>query len=153
MLEPSDLRDKSPFLGVDHQVFVVRDLEAKLRFWTNDMGFNLAFKKTDEALGFEQAFFDLRDGTFIELLAPTNETSPLNEILSEHGDCLYVLALKVSEITSAIDQLSKQGANVTVNSAGRVFVESNPPALPKIQLWPINQRHSWRKVSDWDQTL
>jgi len=148
VLEPSDLRDKSPFLGVDHQVFVVRDLEAKLRFWTNDMGFKLAFKKTDVALGFEQAFFDLRDGTVIELLTPTNETSPLNKILSEHGDCLYVLALKVSEITSAIDQLSKQGANVTVNSAGRVFVESNPPALPKIELWPINQRHSWREVSD-----
>jgi methylmalonyl-CoA/ethylmalonyl-CoA epimerase len=153
VLESSELRHKSPFLGVDHQVFVVRDLEAKLRFWTKDMGFNLAFKKTDEDLGFEQAFFDLSDGTFIELLAPTNETSPLNKILREYGDCLYVLALKVSEITSAIDQLSKQGANVTVNSAGRVFVESNPPALPKIQLWPINQRHSWRPVSDSDQTL
>ena len=61
----------NPFLGVDHQVFVVAEMGPSIEFWQGQLAIELQFRTTNEEYGVDQAFFTLPDGTFVELLAPT----------------------------------------------------------------------------------
>jgi methylmalonyl-CoA/ethylmalonyl-CoA epimerase len=134
----------NPFTGVDHQVFVVADMESAIEFWQNQLGIELKFRTVSEEHKVDQAFFPLPDGTFIELLAPTESSSPVARIIEEQGEGLYVLAMKVADLASATEVLQANGAVVTGEGTDRVFVQPEVPGAPMIQLWPEDRPHRWR---------
>ena len=137
----------SPFTGVDHQVFVVADMEPAVEFWQNQLGMELQFRAVSEEHHVDQVFFPLPDGTFIELLAPTDSESPVARIIEEKGEGLYVLAMKVADLAGATEVLQANGAVVTGEGTDRVFVQSKVPGAPMIQLWPEDRPHRWRDNS------
>ena len=134
----------SPFTGVDHQVFVVADMEPAIEFWQNQLGMELQFRTVSEEHHVDQVFFPLPDGTFIELLAPTDSASPVERIIEKQGEGLYVLAMKVADLASAIKVLQANGAVVTGEGTDRVFVQPEVVGAPMIQLWPQDRPHRWR---------
>ena len=134
----------NPFTGIDHQVFVVADMDPAIEFWQNQLGIELQFRTVNEEHNVDQAFFPLPDGTFIELLAPTDNASPVARIIKKHGEGLYVLAMKVADLTSAVDVLKIKGASISGEGTDRVFVNPQVPGAPNIQLWPENRAHRWR---------
>ena len=75
----------NPFLGVDHQIFVVAEMDPSIEFWQGLLAIELQFRTTNEEYGVDQAFFTLPDGTFVELLAPTAGSSPVAKIPRETG--------------------------------------------------------------------
>ena len=134
----------SPFTGVDHQVFVVADMEAAVAFWQNQLGIALKYRAVSEEHHVDQVFFPLPDGTFIEILAPTESSSPVARIIEERGEGLYVLALKVADLASATEALKTNGAALSGEGTDRVFVRPEMPGAPMIQLWPEDRPHRWR---------
>ena len=134
----------SPFTGVDHQVFVVADMAAAIEFWRNQLGMELQFRTVSEEHCVDQVFFPLPDGTFIELLAPTESSSPVARIIEEQGEGLYVLAMKVADLAGATEVLQANGAVVTGAGTERIFVQPEVPGAPRIQLWPEDRPHRWR---------
>ena len=120
----------NPFLGVDHQVFVVADMGPSIEFWQGQLAIELQFRTTNEEYGVDQAFFTLPDGTFVELLAPTASSSPVAKILEKQGEGLYLLAMKVANLASAIATLQANGATVTGEGrTGCVFSQRYPVPL------------------------
>lgn len=134
----------SPFAGIDHQVFVVADLGLAIEFWQSQLGIKVQFRSKSVEHGVEQAFFPLPDDTFIELLAPTGQTSPIARIIEKQGEGLYVLAMKVADLQNAIDTLKANGATITGEGTDRVIVRPHVSGAPLIQLWPKDRRHRWR---------
>ncbi len=133
-----------PFVGIDHQVFVVADLQPALAFWQGQLGLELRFRTSSERHAVDQAFLPLPDGTFIELLAPTDPSSPVARIIEERGEGLYVLAMKVSDLSSAIAALKANGKKLEGEGTERVFVQPEVPGAPIVQLWPEDRPHRWR---------
>ncbi len=138
------MNTSSAFTGVDHQVFVVADMEPAIEFWQNQLGIELRFRTVSEEHNVDQAFFPLSDGTFIELLAPTEASSPVARIIEKQGEGLYVLAMKVADLAAATEDLKASGAVVTGEGTDRVFVQPHLPGAPMIQLWPEDRPHRWR---------
>ena len=61
--------------GVDHIVVRVKDLEAGIATYRDCLGMELERTAESEAIGIKQAFFPLRDGGFLEVVARTGGDS------------------------------------------------------------------------------
>lgn len=82
-------------IGTDHIVIAVRDIEDGIRNWRDGLGLSLSHTVDLEEAGIRQAFFALDDGTFIELIAPAREGSPLDAALDSRDEGIHVLSLRV----------------------------------------------------------
>ena len=91
--------------GTDHLVLLVSDIESGVRTWRDNLGLTLSHRVDLPEIGMAQAFFLLDDGTFIELIAPTVETSPLNAALESRGEGVHVAAMRVDDLVCAVSEL------------------------------------------------
>jgi methylmalonyl-CoA/ethylmalonyl-CoA epimerase len=132
----------SPFLGLDHLVFLTRDIDGAISHWQQMLDLHTRVEHTEH--GVAQAFFTLPDGAFIELVAPTDGESTVSQLIDEKGEGFYVLAMQVADMTSAQEQLKAQGATLVGEGTDRVFVRPASLAEPMVQLWPRDRPHRWR---------
>ncbi len=131
-------------LAIDHVVLVVASIEQGITAWQDKLGLDLTYQVdlTDNRVA--QAFFSLKDGTFIELIAPMAEDSELNSVLKSRPEGIYALAMKVEDLTSSADQLQKRGVRLIGAGTTRVFIHPKSANGILIQLWPKTQPHRWR---------
>ena len=130
--------------GTDHTVIVVRDIEDGIHKWRDGLGLTLSHRVDLEDAGIRQAFFALEDGTFIELIAPARQGSPLDGVLESRGEGIHVLAMRVDDLEKSVAELSAKGVRLTGVGTPQVFVH---PAFSNgimIQLWPKDRAHRWR---------
>jgi methylmalonyl-CoA/ethylmalonyl-CoA epimerase len=132
----------SVFLGVDHLVFLTRDIKASIINWERMLSLHTRVGHTEH--GVAQAFFTLPDGTFIELVAPTDDDSTVAQLIEEKGEGFYVLAMQVTNMLDAQAFLKANGATLRGEGTDRVFVVPEAISEPTIQLWPIDRPHRWR---------
>lgn len=132
----------SPFLGLDHLVFLTRDIDVAIAHWQQMLVLHTRVDHTDHAVA--QAFFTLSDGTFIELVAPTDDKSTIAQLIDEKGEGFHLLAMQVVDMAEAQEMLKKLGAELLGEGTDRVFVKPGSPAEPMIQLWPRDRPHRWR---------
>lgn len=133
---------ESPFLGLDHLVFLTRDIESALAFWQRSLDLHTQFDHSEH--GVTQAFFTLPDGTFVELLAPTSDDSPVAKLLEDKGEGFHVLAMQVADMIDAQEVLKRNGATLVGEGTDRVFVKPDSAGEPMIQLWQKDRPHRWR---------
>jgi methylmalonyl-CoA/ethylmalonyl-CoA epimerase len=133
-----------PYLGLDHLVLLVSDFESARATWEEQLGLTLHHHVHLEEHGIHQAFFPLPDQTFIELIAPSSDDSPIKRLIEENGEGLHVLAMRVKDLPSAIATLKEQGAEIIGEGTPRVFVKPQSRTSPMIQLWPQDRPHRWR---------
>lgn len=136
--------DKAPLLGQDHLVLVVADMDSALVKWRDQLGLPLQHFVTHEEYGIAQAFFPLADGTFVELIAPTKDDSPVAKILAEKGEGLHVIAMQVEELDAAVKRFQDQGVELIGAGTDRVFIHPDSANGMMIQLWPKDRPHRWR---------
>jgi len=134
-----------PYLGFDHLVFLAQNMDDALAYWTSALGFLDIHEVILEEAGVHQVFLPLPDGTFVELIAPLGEDSPVRQLLEKKGDGLYVLAMKVADLESAVAMLKVSGADIIGEGTDRVFVQSADEQAAMIQLWPIDRPHRWQQ--------
>ena len=134
--------------GTDHTVIAVRDIEDGIRNWRDGLGLVLSHAVDLDEAGVRQAFFALPDGTFIELVAPAREGSPLDAALEARGEGIHVLALRVDDPDETVAGLQTQGVRLTGVGTPQVFVHPKSANGVMIQLWPKNRPHRWRDGPD-----
>lgn len=132
------------FLGQDHLVYVVEDMDSAIEKWRDQMGLPLQHFVDLEEHGIKQAFFTLSDGTFIELLSATNDQSRVAQILKEKGEGIHVVAMQVADLDAAVAQLQENGSELMGVGTDRVFIHPNSANGVMIQLWPKDRPHRWR---------
>lgn len=82
--------------GVDHIVIRVRDLDAAVASYRRI--FDIEPRRTSSAaLKADQAFFDLPNGTAVELVMPTDAASPLAGPLEKRGEGIHSIAFAVQD--------------------------------------------------------
>ena len=133
------------FSGADHLVISVRDIDQGIDTWQNKLGLTLSHKVDLQEVGICQAFFLLEDDTFIELIAPMSDSSPIAKTLESRGEGVHTVALKVDDIDVAIEHLASQGVQLIGVGSPQVFIHPKSANGVRIQLWPKTQPHRWKE--------
>ena len=132
--------------GTDHLVLLVADIEAGIRTWRDGMGLSLTHRVSLSEAGIDQAFFLLADGTFLELIAPIGEASPLNTALQGRGEGVHVVAMKVDDLDAAVADLRERGVRLIGEGSAQVFVHPESTGGVVLQLWPSDRPHRWQSA-------
>ena len=130
--------------GIDHIVIAVNDIEHGIETWRDKLGIALSHRANHPDAGLEIAFFCLDDGTFLELVSPTSDQSPLNEFLQDKGEGVHLLSLQVDDLDRTVADLLEKGVALDGVGSPRVVIRPESASGIPIQLWPKGRPHKWR---------
>jgi methylmalonyl-CoA/ethylmalonyl-CoA epimerase len=103
--------------GIDHIGLVVRDIDASLPYYTDQLGFRLISDESTTASGGARLVY-LDTGTVtLQLVSPLG-SGPIADALAQRGEGLHHLCMTVDDIDESIASLAP-GATVPVALGGR----------------------------------
>jgi methylmalonyl-CoA/ethylmalonyl-CoA epimerase len=105
------------FKGLDHVVVRVEDLDAAIASYQKILDIEPRRTHSD-ALNADQAFFHFADGTFLELITPTSDASPIAGPLAKRGEGIHTVAFAVDDQKATAAALGERG----VRTIGDAFV-------------------------------
>jgi methylmalonyl-CoA/ethylmalonyl-CoA epimerase len=105
------------FTGLDHVVVRVKDLDAAVAGYKKIFGKEPKLASSD-ALKAKQAFFYFDNGTFLELIQPTDNASPIAGSLNKLGEGVHTVAFATTDVAATAKQLGDAG----VRTIGGAFV-------------------------------
>jgi methylmalonyl-CoA/ethylmalonyl-CoA epimerase len=116
------------FTGLDHVVVRVNDLDAAIEGYVNILGIEPE-RKSSDVLKANQAFFYFGNGTFLELIQPTDDSSPIAGSLKKLGEGIHTVALSVDDQKATVAALEANevrtigGAFIHPGAANGVLVQ------------------------------
>jgi len=105
------------FTGLDHVVVRVKDLDAAIEGYTKIFG-KQPKRASSAALKANQAFFYFDNGTFLELIQPTDDSSPIAGSLNKLGEGVHTVAFATTDVAATAKELDGAG----VRTIGGAFV-------------------------------
>jgi methylmalonyl-CoA epimerase len=124
------------FKGVDHIVVRVKDLDAGIANWRDNFGLTLDRTSESVELGMKQAFFNLDNGGFIEVVAPLSDDSPVAKAIESRGEGLHVMAMEVEDRDATVKQLEANGVKLIGVGTSQVFIHPKSANGMLVQLTP-----------------
>jgi methylmalonyl-CoA epimerase len=95
--------------GVDHIVVAVKDIEAAVGRYEAIYGTKVSERRDNEAAGMRIAFFRFADGTYTELVTNLGDKGPIAKRLTDQGEGLHMVAMKVDDIEKTVADLREKG--------------------------------------------
>ena len=120
--------------GFDHLVIRVADLEAGIRTYRDRLGLTLDRTDQTDALGVRQAFFNLPDGGFIEVVAPTDPKGAVARSLESRGEGIHTISFAVDDIAATCAAMKEAGAELIGEGGPQVFVHPKSTHSVLLQL-------------------
>lgn len=110
--------------GVDHVVVRVKDLEAGIATYRDSFGLELERTAESEAIGIKQAFFPLRDGGFLEVVAPLGPETAVGRAIESRGEGIHTVALAVDNMEQTAKDLQAKDVQLigADRPGGQVFI-------------------------------
>ncbi len=108
--------------GFDHMVVRVADFDAGVATYRDALGLDLDRTDENAALGIKQAFFNLPDGGFIEVVAPTDANGAVGKALEGRGEGMHTMSLAVDDMAATVAELKETGARLIGEGGPQVFV-------------------------------
>ena len=108
--------------GFHHLVVRVEDLDAAIGIWQSVLGAELDRTDENDALGIRQAFFNLPDGGFVELVSPTNDSAAVGKALASRGEGIHTIALAVDDVAASGEAIKAAGGQLIGEGGPQVFV-------------------------------
>jgi len=105
------------FQGVDHVVVRVADMDSAIDGYSKLLDMTPDLKHSDD-LKADQAFFHFDNGTFLELISPTDDSSPIAGSLKKLGDGIHTVAFAVDDARETVADLDGKG----IRTIGGAFV-------------------------------
>lgn len=98
-------------LGVDHVGIAVSDLKETGSFWGEALGLPANGEETVAEQKVTTGFFPTPNGSEIELLAATDETSPIAKFIEKNNGRggIQHIALRVDDLEAALAELKEKG--------------------------------------------
>jgi methylmalonyl-CoA/ethylmalonyl-CoA epimerase len=115
------------FKGIDHVVIAVNDLDAGIKQYEAVYGTAAVDRAEQPALGLKQAYFRFGD-TYVEIVSPLGENSPIARRLSASGEGVYLVAMRVDDLDATLAELRGKGVRLVGDPGpgnpvrGQVFV-------------------------------
>ena len=124
------------FTGVDHIVVRVKDLDAGIATWRDKFGMELERTAESDALGIKQAFFQLANGGFIELVAPINDESAVGRAIESRGEGMHTMAMEVDDLDATVKKLQDNDVALIGVGGPQVFIHPKSANGILVQLTP-----------------
>ena len=106
----------------DHLVIRVSDLDKGIETYRDRLGLTLDHTDQTDALGVKQAFFNLPDGGFIEVVAPTDPNGPVARALESRGEGIHTISFAVDDLAATSAAMKQAGAQLIGEGGPQVFV-------------------------------
>jgi methylmalonyl-CoA epimerase len=97
--------------NLDHVGVAVHDLDASIDGYRKRYGVEPIHREVVASQGVEEALLPV-GGSFVQLLQPTEASSPVGRFLTKRGEGLHHLAYAVLDIEVALRHLRGQGARL-----------------------------------------
>ena len=119
-------------MKIDHIAIAVNDVEESARIYKQALGVDDVEFETVESEGVRVAIIRLANGR-IELMQPTNDSSPIKKFLEKKGQGLHHLALETDDIEGQVSRMQGCGVEflgqIRPGSAGTKVTFIHPKSL------------------------
>jgi len=119
-------------LKIDHIAIAVNDVEESAKVSQQALGVDEIEFETVESEGVKVAIIALENGR-IELMQPTNDSSPIKKFLDKKGPGLHHMALDTSDIEGEVERMEGCGiqflGKIRPGSAGTKVTFIHPKSL------------------------
>jgi len=96
---------------IDHVAIAVPDLEAAIGYYEETFGATVDHRELVESDGVEEALLKVAD-SYIQLLTPTREDSPVAKFLEKKGPGLHHVGYRVADCAAALRSVKDHGGQV-----------------------------------------
>jgi methylmalonyl-CoA/ethylmalonyl-CoA epimerase len=103
------------FTRIDHIGIAVANLDEAINWYETTFGLTVAARETNEAQGVHEAMLAVQvdgpgpAGSYVQLLEPTRDDSPVGKYLAKRGPGVHHIAYGVQDVTAALDSLGGAG--------------------------------------------
>ncbi len=97
--------------NLDHVALAVHDLDTAIADYRRLFGAEPLHREVVEEQGVEEAMI-AGGGSFVQLLQPLSEDTPVGRFLATRGEGLHHVALAVADIEGALEHLKQEGARL-----------------------------------------
>jgi LAO/AO transport system kinase len=126
---------------IDHLGIAVTSIEEALKFYAAGLGVSPTARETIDHEKVRVAMLPAGDSR-IELLEPTDPSSPIAKFIEKRGPGLHHVALRVADLPAAIARLEQQGARILgeprQGAGGHTYVFVHPASAGGV-LWELIQ--------------
>ncbi len=96
---------------IDHVAIAVKDLEAAIAWYRDNLGASVAHREVVESDGVEEALLQVAD-SYVQLLTPTRPDSPVARSLETRGEGLHHVGYRVADCAAALAAIKAHGGRV-----------------------------------------
>ncbi len=96
---------------IDHVAIAVHDLDAAIDWYARSLGATVVHREDVDRDGVREALIQVGD-SFIQLLTPTREDSPVAAFLERRGEGLHHVGYRVRDCALALSSLRARGDRV-----------------------------------------
>ena len=119
-------------MKIDHVAIAVNDVEESAKVYQQALGVDDVEFETVESEGVKVAIIHLENGR-VELMQPTNDTSPIRKFLDKKGEGLHHMALETGNIEGEVERMEGCGiqflGQIRPGSAGTKVTFIHPKSL------------------------
>ena len=119
-------------MKIDHIAIAVNDVEAAMKQYQEALDVKNVEFETVESEGVRVGILHLENGR-IELMEPTNDSSPIKKFLEKKGEGLHHMALETNNIEGEVTRMEGCGiqflGKVRPGSAGTKVIFIHPKSL------------------------
>ena len=101
----------SELTEIDHVAIAVHDLEAAIAYYRDTFGAEVTHREVVERDGVEEALLPVA-GSYIQLLTPTRDDSPVAKALATRGEGLHHVGYRVDDCAAALQSVKDHGGQV-----------------------------------------
>lgn len=98
-------------MNIDHIGIAVNSIDEAVKLYTDILGLKLSGTETMDEPKLKIAFIPVGESK-IELLESTSPEGMIAKFIEKHGEGLHHMALRVSDIQSALQMLKKKGVKL-----------------------------------------
>ncbi len=119
-------------MKIDHIAIAVNDVEESAKIYQQALGVDNVEFETVESEGVKVAILHLENAR-VELMQPTNDSSPIKKFLDKKGQGLHHMALETDNIEGEVERMEGCGiqflGNIRPGSAGTKVTFIHPKSL------------------------
>jgi len=119
-------------MKIDHIAIAVNNVEESAKVYQKALGVDSVEFETVESEGVKVAIIHLENGR-VELMQPTNDSSPIKKFLDKKGPGLHHMALETDDIEGEVDRMEGCGVQflgqIRPGSAGTKVTFIHPKSL------------------------
>ncbi|MEU4325831.1 methylmalonyl-CoA epimerase [Nonomuraea dietziae] len=104
------------FMRIDHIGIACRDLEEKIALFERTFELTVVAREVNEEQGVKEAMLHIADGegggSYIQLLEPLSEDSPVGKFLARRGEGVHHVAFGVPDVSQAMEKIGAKGVRL-----------------------------------------